>query len=106
MDVTINDDEITVDLSDGRTIIVPLAWYPRLQHATAKERRNWRLIASGEGIHWTDLDEDASVKNLLPGQPSGESQESLKRWLDAPGGAKAEEDLMPDAHHTTPTFTQ
>lgn len=73
--------DITVHLTDGRTIIVPLVWYPRLKHATVKERNNWKLIGNGEGIHWNDLDEDISVRNLLLGQPSGESQESFERWL-------------------------
>jgi uncharacterized protein DUF2442 len=80
--VEINDDEVSVDLADGRTIIVPLGWYPRLGYATPKERGNWRLIGSGKGIHWPDLDEDISVRNLLAGQPSGESQQSFKRWLE------------------------
>jgi len=79
--ITITDDTLSTDLSDGRTISVPLAWYPRLTHASVEERNNWRLIANGEGIHWTDLDEDISIKNLLCGQPSGESQASLQRWL-------------------------
>jgi hypothetical protein len=82
-DVTINNDEIAVDLLDGRTIIVPLIWYPRLVHATVKERKSWRLIGQGEGIHWPQLDEDISVRNLLAGQPSGESQRSFKRWLES-----------------------
>ena len=81
-DVNVNDSEISVDLADGRTIIVPLGWFPRLRHGTAKERKNWRLIGAGEGIHWPDLDEDISVRNLLAGQPSGESQTSFKRWLE------------------------
>ncbi len=80
--VRLNDDFLTVDLSDGRTISVPVAWYPRLSHGTAAERSNWRLIGSGRGIHWPDLDEDISVENLLAGQPSGESQTSFKRWMD------------------------
>lgn len=78
----VNDDEISVDLVDGRNIIVPLAWYPRLRHGTNKERKNWRFIGQGEGIHWPNLDEDVSVRNLLLGQPSGESQKSLKAWLE------------------------
>jgi hypothetical protein len=64
-DVSVNDDELAVDLLDGRTIIVPIVWFPRLVHGTAKERKNWRLIGQGEGIHWPDLDEDISVYNLL-----------------------------------------
>ena len=81
--VTITDDSLTIDLNDGRTISVPLAWYPRLLHGLPAERQNWRFIGAGEGIHWPDLDEDISVENTVFGQPSGESQRSLKRWLDA-----------------------
>jgi hypothetical protein len=80
--VTVTTDALTVDLSDGRTVSVPLAWFPRLVHGTAKERQHWRLIARGEGVHWPDLDEDISVENLLAGQRSGESLQSFKRWLD------------------------
>jgi len=69
-------------LSDGRTITVPLVWYPRLLHVTENERSNWRFIGRGEGIHWNDLDEDISVEGLLTGRHSGESQPSLKRWLE------------------------
>ena len=72
-----------VVLADGRSVSAPLAWHPRLQHATAAERNHWRLIADGEGIHWPDLDEDISVENLLAGKRSGESTRSLQRWLDA-----------------------
>ena len=64
-DVTTTDNDLTVDLSDGRTISVPLLWYPRLSHASDDERSNWRLIGGGEGIHWEDLDEDLSVAGLL-----------------------------------------
>ena len=78
----VSDDSLSVDLSDGRTISVPVAWYPRLSHGTAEERDRWRLIGNGRGIHWPDLDEDISVENLLAGQPSAESQTSFKRWLD------------------------
>jgi hypothetical protein len=77
----ITDEELTVDLTDGRTISVPLAWYPRLVHGTPQQRGNWRLIGGGTGIHWPDLDEDVSVENLLLGKPSGESQSSFARWL-------------------------
>ena len=79
--VTVTEDALTVDLSDGRTVSAPLAWYPRLLHATDAERSNWRLIADGEGIHWPDLDEDLSVESIVLGRPSGESQSSLKRWF-------------------------
>jgi hypothetical protein len=79
--VTITDDTLAVDLSDGRSISAPLAWYPRLLHGTPPERNHWRLIGRGGGIHWSDLDEDISVENLLAGQPSGESQASFQAWL-------------------------
>ena len=79
--IKITDDTLSADLSDGRTISVPLAWYPRLINASVEERNNWRFIANGEGIHWTQLDEDISIKNLILGQPSGESQKSFQKWL-------------------------
>ncbi len=80
--ITVTDDTLAVDLIDGRTILVPLVWYPRLLHGTEKERNNWRFIGNNEGIHWPDLDEDISIENLLMGKPSGESQNSFKRWLE------------------------
>jgi hypothetical protein len=79
--VTVTEDTLSVELRDGRTIAVPLTWFPRLVHATPSERQNWRLIGRGEGIHWEELDEDISVANLLLGRPSGESQRSLEKWL-------------------------
>jgi hypothetical protein len=81
LSVRVTNDTLTVDLSDGRTISVPLAWYPRLMHGTPAERKNWQLIGKGQGIHWTYLDEDISVSGLLNGKASGESQVSLKKWL-------------------------
>lgn len=80
--VVVTDNALTVDLSDGRTISVPLAWYPRLLHDTPNERNNWRFIGSNEGMHWPELDEDISVKNIILGKPSGESQKSFQRWLE------------------------
>ena len=80
--LAVSDDALVVDLADGRTITVPLAWFPRLAHGTPAERANWRFIGSGEGIHWPDLDEDISVESLLAGRRSGETQESLRRWLE------------------------
>lgn len=80
--VIVTEDTLSVDLSDGRTISVPLAWFPRLLQSTPEERNNWRLIGRGRGIHWEDIDEDISVEGLLAGKPSGESQSSLKKWLD------------------------
>ena len=79
--VTVTLDALTVDLYDGRSLTVPLAWYPRLMNATESERQNWRLIGKGYGIHWEELDEDISVEGLLLGKPSGESQTSFKKWL-------------------------
>ncbi|RME76432.1 MAG: DUF2442 domain-containing protein [Chloroflexi bacterium] len=81
-DVKVTDDALIVMLEDGRTLIVPLAWYPRLLYGTEEERQNWRLIGKGEGIHWADLDEDISIEHLLAGIPSGESQKSLQQWLE------------------------
>ena len=78
--VTVSDEALVVALADGRTITVPLIWFPRLAHGTQAERANWRLIGRGEGIHWPDLDEDISTKSLLAGRRSGETQESLRRW--------------------------
>ncbi len=81
--VIVTEDTLSVDLSDGRTISVPTAWYPRLSYAEPGERENWRLIGGGHGIHWEDIDEDISVEGLLAGKPSGESQRSFKKWLEA-----------------------
>ena len=81
--VIVTEDTLTAELSDGRTISVPLDWYPRLIHATPQERGHWELIADGDGIHWPDLDEDISVEGLLAGRPSGEGAESFRRWLEA-----------------------
>jgi len=80
--VEITDDTLSVDLSDGRTISALIAWYPRLLHGSVEERNSWRLIGSGDGIHWNRLDEDVSVKNILLGQSSGERQKSFQRWLN------------------------
>ena len=79
---TVTDDALIVDLVDGRTVSVPLAWYPRLLQGNSQERANCRLIGRGEGIHWPDLDEDISVVGILAGRPSGESAKSLRLWLD------------------------
>ena len=79
--VEITEDELMVEFADGRRISVPLAWYPRLLAGTPEERDSWRLIGQGEGIHWPELDEDISAENLIFGQPSAESQQSLRKWL-------------------------
>ena len=81
--VRVSADTLTVDLADGRSIAVPVEWYPCLANGTVAERNNWRFIGSGEGIHWPDLDEDISVENLLSGARSGESQRSFKQWLES-----------------------
>lgn len=80
--VKVTSDSLNVDLSDGRSITIPLAWYPRLLHATKEERNHWRLIGGGYGIHWEEIDEDISVEGLLAGRASSESQASLKKWLE------------------------
>ncbi len=79
--VSVTHDSLAVDLVDGRTITVPLAWFPRLENGTAAECANWRFIGNRDGIHWSDLDEDISVASLLAGRRSGESSNSLRRWL-------------------------
>ncbi len=81
-DIEVSEDTLTVELSDGRSLRVPLAWYPRLYYGTLLERKNWRLIGQGVGIHWPELDEDLSVEGLLLGKKSTESQASLARWLE------------------------
>ena len=84
--VRVTADTLCVELADGRTITAPLAWFPRLLHGTTKERKRWRFIGRGEGIHWPDLDEDISIEGLLHGQQSRESQASLARWLQSRRG--------------------
>ena len=81
--VSVSEDLLTVELTDGRIISVPLAWYPRLAHGTPAEREDWQLLGAGIGIHWPALDEDISVAGLLAGRRSGETQASLGRWLEA-----------------------
>lgn len=80
---SLSDDALTVDLADGRTIVVPLVWYPRLWHGTRKERSRFEIIGDGAYIHWPDLDEDLTVAGLLAGRRSGEAPKSLQKWLDS-----------------------
>ena len=80
--VAVTDSTLDVELKDGRSLSVPISWYPRLEHATKAERDNWTLTGSGIGIHWPDIDEDISVEALVSGNPSKESQASLAKWLD------------------------
>jgi Protein of unknown function (DUF2442) len=69
-DVYFTEDTLAVDLMDGRTIIVPLVWYPRLLDAAPEQRRNWKLSGAGYGLHWPDIDEDLSTEGLLRGAPA------------------------------------
>ena len=79
--VRVSEDTLSVDLEDGRTISVPLSWYPRLVYATEEERQHFEIVGAGYGIHWPEIDEDIGVEGLLLGKRSTESQESLARWL-------------------------
>jgi len=81
--VSVTDDTLAADLEDGRTIAVPIGWYPRLAYATDAERANFELSGAGYGIHWPDLDEDVGVEGMLLGKRSAESPQSLARWLQA-----------------------
>ena len=83
--VTVSEDSLALDLTDGRTIVAPLIWYPRLWHGTPAERQNFEIIGDGTLIHWPDLDEDLSVAGILAGHRSGESPASLKQWLSQRG---------------------
>lgn len=79
--VNVSNDGLTVDLVDGRTITVPLAWFPRLWHGSSRERAHLEIFGDGAYIHWPDLDEDLTVAGLLAGQRSGESPQPLKKWV-------------------------
>lgn len=80
--VMVTDDTLSVDLEDGRTISVPIGWYPRLAYASPEERANFLISGAGYGIHWPDIDEDLGVEGLLLGRRSAESPASFERWLD------------------------
>ncbi|HAZ49294.1 MAG TPA: DUF2442 domain-containing protein [Cyanobacteria bacterium UBA11369] len=79
--VTVTDEKLIVDLADGRSLIVPLSWYPRLLHGSPDERQNCQLLGDGYAIEWTDLDEHIGIEGLLAGRRSVESQRSFERWL-------------------------
>ena len=79
--ISTTDDTLTVELADGRSMSVPLTWFPRLLHASAAERDKWQLIGRGSGIHWPMIEEDISIAGLIAGRPSAESAKSLNRWL-------------------------
>jgi len=79
--VMVTDDTLSVDIEDGRTVSVPIGWYPRLAHGTPAERANFQISGAGYGIYWSDLDEDIGVEGLLLGKKSTESPASFERWL-------------------------
>ena len=83
VNVTIMEEKMTVELIDGRNIVVPLEWYPRLKHASPEERDNWQLLGEGYAIEWPELDEHIGIEGLLSGRRSGESQKSFERWLSS-----------------------
>lgn len=81
VEVAVTDDRLIVELDDGRSLSIPVAWYPRLLQGTAKERQNWQLLGNGYAIEWPDLDEHIGIEGLLAGRRSSESKRSLDRWL-------------------------
>ena len=87
VNVVVTDDALAVDLADGRTISVPLGWYPRLAHGNARERSKFEISGAGHGIHWPDLDEDIGVEGLVLGRKSTENAASFERWLERRAGA-------------------
>ena len=86
VEATITEDTLAVDLEDGRSIAVPIGWYPRLAHGTPAERARYEISGAGYGIYWPDLDEDIGVEGMLLGKNSAESQDSFARWLAARNG--------------------
>ena len=101
--VTVSEDSLVVDLVDGRTIIAPLVWYPRLWHGTPEERGHFEIIGDGSIIHWPDLDEDLSVAGLLAGRRSGESPQSLKKYLASRKGKRRATNQGPSSERMQPT---
>jgi hypothetical protein len=81
LDIQISDEWLTVNLTDGRVLRVPLHWYPRLVQATAAERNHWQLLGDGYAVEWPELDEHIGIEGLLAGRRSGESQMSFEQWL-------------------------
>jgi hypothetical protein len=100
VEVRLTAKHLTVDLADGRRVLVPLNWYPRLMKASKTERSNWRILGDGYAIEWPDLDEHIGVEGLLAGNPSGESTQSLNRWLES--RAKQKRQKRPSAKRTEP----
>ncbi|MEK6304574.1 MAG: DUF2442 domain-containing protein [Acidobacteriota bacterium] len=91
LNVAVTDDTLSVDLDDGRTVSVPIGWYPRLAHGTAGERANLQISGAGYGVHWPDLDEDIGVEGLLLGKRSSESASSFERWLQRRGNQQPQD---------------
>jgi hypothetical protein len=91
--VTATDDTLSVDLEDGRTIAVPIGWYPRLAHGTSAERANVQISGAGYGMHWPDLDEDIGIEGLLVGKQSTESTTSFERWLQRRSASHPQETI-------------
>jgi hypothetical protein len=89
--VECTDEHLIVHLADGRTLMAPLEWYPRLLHATPEERAHYVLFGDGYSIHWPDLDEDIGIEGLFAGRRSGESEPSIQRWLKSRGLAPSGE---------------
>jgi Protein of unknown function (DUF2442) len=85
--IRVTDETLTVDLVDGRSLSIPLSWYPRLLHASQAERQNWQLLGEGYAIEWTDLDEHIGIEGLIAGRHSGESHQSFERWLATRGNS-------------------
>src|SRR4051812_11822615 len=79
--VTVSANQLVIELADGRTVSIPLTWYPRLLNGSKAERHNWRILGDGYAIEWPDLDEHIGVEGLLAGRKSGERARSLERWL-------------------------
>ena len=83
-DVHFTEDTLSVDLIDGRTITVPLVWYPRLLYATSEQRMNWQVCGGGYGIHWPEIDEDLSTEGLLRGAPAPHTRVVIGQMAGAP----------------------
>jgi hypothetical protein len=87
--ISLTDEKLIVDLVDGRSLIIPLSWYPRLLNASQQERQNWQLLGDGYAIEWIDLDEHIGIEGLLAGRRSGESHHSFERWLTTRGNSSS-----------------
>jgi hypothetical protein len=92
---SVTHEALTVDLMDGRTIVVPLVWYPRLWHGTPQERSRVEIFGDGTYIHWPDLDEDLTIAGLLAGRRSDESPQSLRKWMESRKGKQRETNQTP-----------